>query len=320
METRAHHVVVGAFVLGLVALIFVAVIWLARFQFDREFAYYDIYFTGSVTGLTKGATVTYSGVQIGRVLDISLDPKNVERVRVTIEVESDIPIKQDAIAALEPQGITGYAFVQITGGTKSSPDVAAKDDERYPVIPSRPSTLETLFNATPEILEKTKKVADQLSDVLNDQNRAALGETLVNIRNATAALGGSGSEINGLLVEASATVKELRVAIGTANRTLDSVDRAISGKDGTAEKLNVAMNELSGAARRFGDVAQRLEALVQENRAPIREFSQRSLPEVNQLIVEARALIQGLTRVAAEIERDPPRFFFGDRREGYRPR
>jgi len=115
-------------------------------------------------------------------------------------------------------------------------------------------------------------------------------------------------------------VREVRAAIGTANRTLDAVDRAISGKEGTAERLNQAMGELSGAAKRFGDVAQRLESLVQENRGPIREFSQRSLPEMNQLIIETRALIQGLTRVAAEIERDPPRFFFGDRREGYRPR
>jgi phospholipid/cholesterol/gamma-HCH transport system substrate-binding protein len=320
METRAHHVVVGAFVLGILALIFVAVIWLARGQIDREFALYDIYFTGSVTGLNKGATVSYSGVQIGRVEDISLDPKNVERVRVTIQADPNIPIKEDAVASLEPQGITGYAFVQITGGTRNAQPVQKKEGERHPVIQSRPSTLEAVFQATPQILEKTKVIADQLAKVFSDDNREALTETIQNMRNATAAVGGTGGDINGILVEASATMKELRQAIATANRTLGSIDKVVSGKEGLMDKVDTAMNDFSSAAKRASDVAQRVEQIVQESRPGLRDFSQRTLPDVNQLVADLRHLTQALTRVAAEIERDPPRFFFGDRREGYRPR
>jgi len=320
METRAHHVLVGSFVLAILGLIFVAVIWLFRAQLDRESARYDIYFTGAVTGLNKGATVSYSGVQIGRVDDITLDPKNVERVRVTIEIDPSIPIKQDAVASLEPQGITGYAFVQITGGTTNAPNVARQDGERYPVIQSRPSTLEAVFQATPQILEQTKVITEQLKSLLSDENVAALSETMQNLRNATAALGGKGGDINGILVEAAATMKELRAAATTANRTLESVDRVVSGKDGVMDRVNATMNDFSAAAKRASDVAQRIEQIVQDSRPGLRDFSQRTLPDANQLVADLRQLVQALTRVAAEIERDPPRFFFGDRREGYRPR
>src|SRR5476651_2070171 len=134
METRAHHVVVGVFIIVVLIGAFVSVIWLAGTQFQREGTIYDIYFRGSVSGLNEGAAVRYKGVQIGRVLSIRLDPENVERIRVRIEVDAVTPIKEDAVAALEAQGITGVAFVQITGGSNASPDLKKREDKRYPII------------------------------------------------------------------------------------------------------------------------------------------------------------------------------------------
>src|SRR5581483_7865543 len=103
METRANYVVVGTFVLVIIVAAFVSVLWLARQEFSQTFAYYDIYFTGAVTGLDTGAPVRLNGISIGRVTEIRLNPDNPELVRVTIEVDSKIPIKQDAVAALELQ-------------------------------------------------------------------------------------------------------------------------------------------------------------------------------------------------------------------------
>src|SRR4051794_19697240 len=106
METRGSHVLVGSFVLVMLALVFVAVIWLGRGELAREQVFYDIYFTGSVTGLNTGAPVRFSGVQIGRVDAIDIDPGNIERVRVTIQVDRPDVIRADAVASLELQGVT----------------------------------------------------------------------------------------------------------------------------------------------------------------------------------------------------------------------
>ena len=106
METRAHYVAVGAFVLALVFLGFTAVLWLAGTQFAVNYDHYDIFFKGPVTGLSKGAAVDYNGIRVGQVSEIGIDPNNVEQIRVTVEVKSDVVIKEDAAANVE----TGEIF------------------------------------------------------------------------------------------------------------------------------------------------------------------------------------------------------------------
>src|SRR5712692_10928505 len=196
METRAHHIVVGAFVIALLTGVFMSVIWLAGAQFQREGKIYDIYFRGSVSGLNEGAPVRYKGVQIGRVLSIRLDPDNVERIRVRIEVDAATPIKEDAVAELEAQGITGLAFVQITGGSNASPDVQKREDKRYPIIASKPSRLEEVFISAPELLKRATLVADRLLLVLSDANLAAITESLSRVDALAGTLAGSSGQID----------------------------------------------------------------------------------------------------------------------------
>jgi phospholipid/cholesterol/gamma-HCH transport system substrate-binding protein len=320
METRASYVLIGGFVVSVLALVFVAVIWLGRSEFHREKNYYDIYFSGSVTGLNTGAPVRYNGVQIGRVEEIQIDPANIERVRVTIQVDRPDVIREGAVASLELQGITGYAFVQITGGSKDSPRLQRSGSARYPVIAAIPSRLEKVFQSAPALLERTINVADRLADILNDKNREAIAETLENLRTTTQALGGTGGQIDGMLVEGAKAVKELRETLARVNGLTANLDSALNSKDGAVTRLNATMEQAEVTVRKVGDIADRLDTIVQENRPAIRDFSQRTLTDLQQLISETRSLVGGLSRVTAEIERDPPRFFFGDRREGYRPR
>src|ERR1051326_1676974 len=103
MEARANYVMVGG--------ICVAILWLAHAQFNQKFVNYDIYFTGSVTGLSVGAPVNLNGVAIGKVTEIRLDPVNPDQVRVTIEADVQAPIKSDSVASLELTGITGIYYI-----------------------------------------------------------------------------------------------------------------------------------------------------------------------------------------------------------------
>ena len=125
-----RHLAVGVFVLVAFAGFFAFVMWLGKTEIDREVDAYHIYFRGSVSGLTSSSTVRYRGVpvgSVGSVTDIVIDPKNSEQVLVTIEVTGGTPIKEDATASLEMQGITGLVNVQIGGGAKESPRLVAKE-------------------------------------------------------------------------------------------------------------------------------------------------------------------------------------------------
>ena len=107
METRANYVAVGAFVLTVLAGVFVAVLWLARVQFETGYKYYETHVAGPVTGLGSGALVRLNGIEIGRVTRIELDPKDPQLVRLILQVRNTVEIRTDAVASTETLGLTG---------------------------------------------------------------------------------------------------------------------------------------------------------------------------------------------------------------------
>src|SRR5262249_53537841 len=152
METKASYVVVGAFVLaGLVGLL-VSVIWVTGMQYRTEFDYYITYFNGPATGLGEGTAVRYNGIDIGRVQSLDFDPKDPKRVIVKLEVKAGIKLKQDSVASIESQGLTGGSYVEIEGGTANAPLLVRLEGQPYPIIPSRPSSLQQIFQSGPELM------------------------------------------------------------------------------------------------------------------------------------------------------------------------
>lgn len=316
METRADYVLVGGFVLVLLAGLVGAVLWLARAEFNEEVSYYDTYLTGSVTGLNKGSVVRYNGIPVGRVSEIRLDPQDPTRVRVTLEIEGGTVIKSDVVASLEIQGLTGGAFINLTGGSRRAEPLARKDGERYPVIASRPSGLEQVVNNAPQLLAQIIILANQLSDVLNDKNRAALSETLENLRSLSAAAAGHAGEIDSAISDAAVGLRELRDTLASAKATIDQLRDMIAPNS----EAQTALRSVEDTAHKLSKTSEDMDALVQENRPALREFTGNGLNQVQQLVAQAQLLVGELSRVAESVERDPARFLYGDRREGYQPR
>ena len=108
METRAHYVAVGAFVLAVIVLGFVAVVSLGRIEFAQELSRYYVFFRGSVSGLSKGSLVQYNGITVGRVIDVRVDPDDLENIQVTVEIDKNlVPIKTDARAFIDTNLLSG---------------------------------------------------------------------------------------------------------------------------------------------------------------------------------------------------------------------
>ena len=320
METRAHYIIVGAFVLTVLVGVLASVVWLARIQFEREGARYDVFFRGSVGGLVDGAAVRYHGVAIGRVLSIRLDPENIERVRVRIEIDSATPIKEDAVASLEVQGITGQAYVQLSGGSNASSNLKTPPDRAYPVIRSRPSQLEEVVSSAPELFKRATQVADRLNEMLGEDNQAALTHTLKNLDLLTGSLAKDAQQISRIVDQGADAAAELRNTAITANKLLAHLDETLLSRGGLADRAGATLDDFGRSARTLAEMSQHLDALVQENRPSLKEFTQRGLSQLQQAISDARTLIGELNRIADSLERDPQRFIYGDRREGYRPR
>src|SRR5436190_14977344 len=122
METRASYVLVGTFVLGLVAAAIVFILWMGGGSPTNKVSY-RVILTGNVTGLAPGAAVRYRGIHKGEVGEIKLrspTPYEVETFKVAgevidveIKVTPDTPVFTDTTASLEVQGLTGSPFIQL---------------------------------------------------------------------------------------------------------------------------------------------------------------------------------------------------------------
>jgi phospholipid/cholesterol/gamma-HCH transport system substrate-binding protein len=320
METRASYILVGTFVLGLIGAIIGIAIWLAGIEFDKTPTPYLSYFEGDVTGLGVGSPVRYRGVPVGSVRDIRIDPKDIERVRVLMEVSADTPIKADTVAQLNLQGITGVAFVQLTGGTQAVGLLTPQKNKSLPVITSRPSVFQRVITRLPEIIEKIDLAATGLAALFNDKNIAALTSTLENIERTSRSVGKETDQIAGLLREGRAAADALRNAgdnITALVAVLDRETKPIAKEAITSmaefRKTMAAVREGIGTLNRVAADAQ---SVMDDSKAPLRDFTNSGLYEFSTFFAEARVLVDSLTRLTDKIERDPANFFFGDSQRG----
>jgi phospholipid/cholesterol/gamma-HCH transport system substrate-binding protein len=313
METRAHYVAVGAFVLAVIVLGLVAVLSLGRVEFAQDLKRYYIFFKGSVTGLSKGSVVQYNGITVGRVVDVRVDPDDLEKIQVTVEIDTDlVKIKTDARAFVDTNLVSGVATIQIRGGTRYAKDLEPEPGHRYPVIAAGSSVFQRVSEAGPQLLDRLTVAVDNLNNLLSEQNRKAVSESLQNVRTITEGFVAPSREVSELVSNANAAVAQMTALLA-------HIDHGFAAKGGLKDEVSQALADFDRLAKNLLDTNRQLQQVLQENRSGLREFTQSTLTQVSNLVTDMQRFIGGLSRFVASVERDPARLLFGERREGYRP-
>jgi phospholipid/cholesterol/gamma-HCH transport system substrate-binding protein len=289
METKANYVAVGAFVLACVIGLVVTVLWLAGVQYSQEYAYYQAYFRGSVTGLGKGTVTRYNGIEVGRITNLEFDPNDPRRVIVTMQVQPNLNIREDSVASIESLGFTGGAFVEITGGTAASPLLAAHGDQRYPVIRTRQSTFAQLQQSAPEVVAKLNVAVSRLNDLLGDNNRRSVSHILANL-----------DETSQVIARRSADI----------DATIANANKAMAGLNDASQGLRPTLEHVDLTIQKYGKVADNADAFI----------TGEGLAQFSDLVGEMRRLVSNLTQLSDQINRTPTKLLFGDRRKGYEPK
>ncbi len=259
METRANYVLIGACALIAILLGLGFFVWLAKFQIDRQYAYYDILFD-DVSGLSRAADVRFTGLSVGQVVSLDLDPSG--RVRVRIEVAADTPIHEGATAQLQAQGVTGVSLVSLTGGDTGKPLLRDTTDG-VPEIVAQRSVVQSLTEDAPDLLAESIKLVKEFQGLVGSENQAKVAAILANVEKASGefetalsdfstiskSVAGATGQISGFtdrldplasaiekaLVEARTTMAAMTGAFNTAATTLRSADGAIKTIDGAAD-------------------------------------------------------------------------------------
>lgn len=297
METRANYVLIGAFTLATAAFLLLFGLWAAKYSSDKDWRYYDVIFDEAVTGLTEGGSVQYNGISVGSVADLSLAPDDPRKVVAHVKLRANTPVKVDTRAKLSFTGLTGTAFIQLTGGTPAAPALVAHGDE-VPVIRTEASALQN-------IAETANRLVARLDEVLSDENIANIHKTLAHIEKTSRALGDSSGDIGALIANARTSSEKLSATLDTTNHAINDVDREL------VQKLPGLIAKLDSTLARLDATAGNANTIIAENRGAIRGFTRDGLGEVGPTLDELRALVRDLRRISSRLDQNPAGYVLG---------
>lgn len=296
METRAHHVIIGLFTVVGVAAALLFAAWLAQPASEEDYNYYLIAFSRTVSGLSVGSRVEYSGVRVGEVIDLQLNPENPQRVRALIRVEQDTPVNVDTEADLALENISGTMKIQLQGGTQESPRLHGSLPDP-PVITAEPSTVAAVLESSEELFARVNEFVENANKLLSDQNIQRVSQTLAHLEATTRTFADQRDDISEAVTEFAQLGKE-------ANRTLEEI-RQLAGNTDTM--LN---DPERGALARAARSAARLETLLAENEASLQQGMQ-SVGELGPALAELRGVLGNLNRITRRLEENPRSFLLG---------
>lgn len=311
METRAHHVLIGAFALGVVALAMAFALWIGKAALDREWNVFRVVFNESVTGLSVGGAVQYNGIQVGEVRRLQLDPEDPSKVWATVRVGADVPVRTDTVARLSFTGVTGVAIIQLSGGTPQSPRLHG-DAEQPGVIVAQPSAIAQLLSSSEDIASTTSQVLVRINRLLSEQNVERVASTLEHIETLSRAAAESENDIRTVLGEAATASRRLAELLDGAESAMRRLDDGLARADSA---LGKELPQLSAKLNASLDAIERLStdaaALVEDNRAALTGFSQQGLSQVGPSLIELRALLEDWRRISQRLEQNAPGLILG---------
>lgn len=299
MERDAHYAAVGIATVALLAALAVFAIWLARLQFNDSYDLYDIVFTGPVNGVSEGGEVHFNGIRVGEVTDLNLDPNRGDQVIARVRLDATTPVRVTSRAQLEPQGITGLNFVQITAGTPGSPLLKTQyADDVVPVIQSQASPFAELLSGSGTVLAQAVDALNRINRVMSDDNIRSISATFKNVEsmsNELEARKGMFKELEEALTKANAAVGEyqalgvdarrlvngdgaeavanINAAAADARTAIASINRTATGLEGPAGELATnGIPQLLDAIQGLQEATDSLQGLVDDVRASPRDF------------------------------------------------
>lgn len=308
METRSNHILVGSVVLAMLVAIVAFIIWLSQAAGDQD-KRYDILFDQAVDGLATGSAVTFSGVPVGQVESISLQPNTPEFVRVRITVKEGTPILVGTTATMKGVGFTGVSQIQLDppenprGRPRVVREIACPQENPQsrcpygvPIIPTKPGGLGALLNSAPELIERVSTLTERLTELLSDRNQNSIAAILENVQVISKNLALRSDEIAAAMADARVAIRQAGDAAERFGRLADTTNELVA-RDGrpliadlrrTVQSANASMKSL--------------DALLGEAKPGVQTFSTRTLPEVGQLVRDLRATTQSLKGITERLD------------------
>jgi phospholipid/cholesterol/gamma-HCH transport system substrate-binding protein len=253
MKTRASNLMIGTTTLAVIAVAFVGLLGFKKIRSVQQQGPLRIIFAGSASGLHKGGSVNFDGVQVGQIISLKLD--NPRKIVALVTLDNSAPIRKDTVVGLEFQGLTGVAAISLTGGAAAAPPVPLDEDG----VP----TLSADLSETESIRETLHNV-----DRVLVGNQAMLKNALLNFETYTASLASKGEAIDNIIRKADGAFESFDSAMARIDNVVPSL------ADGKADELFQKVKSIRELAESFN---KRSGALMEEGRRSLVDISQSAI-------------------------------------------
>lgn len=303
MEPKAHHVIIGLFTVAAFAAALFFALWLSKSAADRDWAFYEIGFNQPISGLSKGNPVLYSGIQIGDVVELTLDPRNPSNVRVLVRVDKQIPIRENTRAGLVLKNITGSMSIQFSGGSPDSKELVG-DRENPPLIMAKPSAFDSLLANGQDLLQKADSLLTNANQMFSTRNNENLTIILNNTREATTALLAQRDQLSALLERLDSAGKRASEAAVKVSQVSENAN-ALLQNEGRA-----VLGSLEQTLQSIQATSSRMDRLTRDNEGAM-DSGLQGMGELAPALRELRSTLRNLNQFTRRLGEDPRRTIWG---------
>lgn len=258
---------IGAFTLAVIAAAFMFVFWFSGARTREGVKTYSVVFTSSVSGLSRGASVLFNGLNVGEVKEIGLSPTDPGKVSATIEVKANTPVKTDTRARLESQGLTGVASIALIGGTPGAVDLAG-NASKPPVIVAERSEIQNILETLQRLTGKVDSAMVQVEKLISN-NADSISNIIKNAETFSNALGQNSGGLKQFMESIAELGKTLKpVAVNLESLTKNLNERVAAIEPQQLKSIIANADKITGS---FVQSAERFSKLVADNSGSVEE-------------------------------------------------
>ena len=301
MEREARYAVVGAFVILVTMLAVLFVYWYSEGRDRRSYVRYEIYFQGSVTGLSEGGSVRYLGVEVGKVRRIRLDPRSATRVQVVVEIDDETPVSPQTTAELSSLSLaTGLLYIDLRQNSGNREVLPAVPTERYPVINTVRSNFDSFLNSLPELAGNVALLLERAQEIISPANARALAAMVQNLHALSERLPATMGGVDTVLQDLHVTIGDVRKLVAGLQDATEQFGPSITQ---LTERLNTTADNLRKAS-------EGIDRFIAENRGPVAGFTQDGLPQMQRMVEEVRAAATAFSELSRSLKENPSQLIY----------
>ncbi len=283
MEPEAKYIYVGSAVVILVALAISFCVWIYRTRASEPVRDFTVYFKNiSMAGLQVDSNVTMRGIKVGRVVDIDISPKDIQLIKVEIEVVESVPVKTDTRAVLMTSIISGLAYIDLVGSSQQSPILEhVLEGEDFPIIQQGESDFQAVAKSVPEVLSNVNnlayrlgRVAEQASGLLSEGNLKSTTEILKNLAVISGKISQDSPELKKALDDLAQLIVSFRATVEVAKEDLPALLESVRA---TSDVVNRELVNMSSDVHRAAESVSGATTVLENPREAVFGASKESL-------------------------------------------